>query len=343
MLTNNYYYHTLLKKYVIYFGSLFNDIVIERRDNDESLIQSITVPIAYGPKQKFIARMEEDLKAERSIAITLPRISFEITAINYDAGRKLNNQQKIVIQNPINSNEYNYVHTLIPYNITFSLSVYSKNIEDNLQVVEQILPYFAPEWTSSIILIPDLDLAMDIPVVLQNVVMSDRYEGSMETPRYIVNTMQFVMKGWLCGPIRNIGIIKRTTVNISKLGGTFVDLYVTSNTNPAFLQGDRIYQTNGKRITARGVVEYSTESYVQVGDVSGNFNSTNTIISSTSLRRADVTNVIVNTAIDSTITITPGLFANGSPTSNSELSIPIEYIKSTDDYGISIDISEYND
>ncbi len=342
MLMNDHYYHELLKRYVVYFGSLFNDITIQRKDENDIVVQTITVPIAYGPKQKFIARLEEDPRAERSIAITLPRMSFEITGIQYDPSRKLNAQQKIITTNPVNSSESNYVYTPVPYNITFTLSVYSKNIADNLQVIEQILPYFTPEWTSSVILVPEMDIKMDIPVVLQNVVMSDKYEGPLEAPRYIVNTIQFVMKGLLYGPVRNSGIIKRSFINIKTDGGILLDLYVTSNSNPAFLKDDLLYQTNGKRILAKGYVVYSTEDYVQLSNISGTFNTSNTLISASSVRRANVNSIVSNQAYEgSQITITPALLANGMPTTNSQLSIPVELIKETDDYGISVNIDEF--
>lgn len=342
MLNNEHYYHALLKKYTIYFGSLFNDIVVERTNEIGVVQQTITVPIAYGPKQKFIARLEEDPRAERNIAITLPRMSFEISSIQYDPTRKLNMLRKIVkTPRDNNSNEMNYTYTPAPYNITFSLSIYSKNTEDNLQVIEQILPYFTPEWTSSVTLIPEMNLSMDIPIILQNVNMTDRYEGPIENTRYIVNTLQFIMKAHLFGPVTNTGVIKRVYVNFGEMDGLVTDLYVTSNNNPAFLIGDIVYQTNGRKIVSRGEVNYSTEDYVRVGNTSGTFNTSNTLISVSSNRRASVTNVVANNILYEKVTITPGLTANGLPTSNSAASISPDLIKVTDDYGISIDIDEY--
>lgn len=342
MLSGEYYYHTLLKKYVIYFGSLFNDIVINRTDANDIIVGTTTVPISYGPRQKFIARLDQDPNADRPIAITLPRMSFEITSIKYDAGRKLNAQQKIIRSNPINSNELNYVYTPVPFNIAFTLGIYSKNIEDNLQIIEQILPYFTPEWTSSVILIPDMDIRMDIPVILENVAMSDKYEGPLETPRYILNTINFVMKGLLYGAERNTGVIKRININIMAGNGKFNDLYVVSNSNPAFIKGDIVYQDNGRRMIAKGEVVYSTDSYVQIGNIHGIFNTSNTLISASSHRRANVVSIVSNNTIEgNTIRITPALLANGMPTSNSEASISIDLIKSTDDYGISINIDEF--
>ena len=345
MLSNQYYYHALLRKYVVYFGSLFNDIVIERSDGNDQLIQSITVPISYGPKQKFIARLEQDPDATREVAITLPRLSFEIKNIEYDQTRKLNAQQKIVKSNSVNSSEYKYTYTPVPYNITFELSVYSKNVEDGLQIVEQIVPFFAPEWTNQLILIPEMDIRMDVPVVLRGIRMDDRYEGTMETPRYIISTLTFIMKGYLYGPVRNSGIIKRVTTNIMEDAYPIVynynSLQITSNTDPAFEVGEYVYQTNGAREVASGYVEYSNSTYVQIRDYTGTFNTSNTLLSGNTDSIATVTDVLIVTKPKITILTTPALLANGQPTTNSSLSISIDNIKPTDNYGIAKDISEF--
>lgn len=346
MLANQYYYHALLRKYVVYFGSLFNDIAIERSDSNDTLIQTITVPISYGPKQKFIARLEQDPDAVREVAITLPRLSFEIRNIEYDQTRKLNAQQKIVKGNPVNTSEYKYTYTPVPYNITFELSVYSKNVEDGLQVVEQILPFFAPEWTNQLILIPELDLRMDVPVALRGIRMDDRYEGSMETPRYIITTMTFVMKGYLFGPVRNSGLIKRVTTNLMVDDSSITEfnynsLQITSNNDPAFTVGEFVYQSDGTRNLASGYVHYSNATHVEVRDYQGTFNTSNTLLSGNSNSIATVTDVLIVKHPKITTVSTPALLANGQPTTNASLSISIDSIKPTDNYGIAKDISEF--
>ena len=344
MLANQYYYHALLRKYVVYFGSLFNDIAIERTDENGDLVQTITVPISYGPKQKFIARLEQDPEAAREIAIILPRLSFEIKNIEYDSTRKLNPQQKIVKGNPVNTDEYKYTYTPVPYNITFELSIYSKNVEDGLQVVEQVLPFFAPEWTNQLILVPEMDIRMDVPVVLKGLKMDDRYEGSMEAPRYIITTMSFEMKGYLFGPVRNSGLIKRVTTNIMEDGISLYNynsLSVTSNSDPAFQKGEYVYQTDGTRTVASGIVEYSNSSYVQVKNYSGIFSTANTLLSTNTNSIATVTDVLIVKHPKIVTATTPGLLANGQPTTNSSLSISIDNIKPTDNYGIAKDVSEF--
>lgn len=345
MLTNPHYYHSLLRKYVVYFGSLFNDIAIERNDSSNTTIQTLSVPISYGPKQKFIARLEQDPDAAREIAIILPRMSFEIAGIEYDNQRKLNVQQKIVKQAPTNASEFSYTYTPVPYNIAFNLSIYSKNVEDGLQVLEQILPFFGPEWNNQLILIPELDIRMDIALALQSVRMDDDYQGKLEIPRYIVSTLRFVMKAYLFGPVRNSGIIKRVTTNLMMIDNKFNSNYIllegSSNNDPIFTAGEYVYQSDGTREVAHGIVQYANATHIEVKDYRGIFNSSNTVYSANSNSFASVSNVNIITIPKVKTVTTPALLANGSPTTNSALSIPIQYIKSTDNYGIAQDISEF--
>ncbi len=344
MLNNPHYYHSLLRKYVVYFGSLFNDITIERRDQNEQLIQTIAVPISYGPKQKFIARLEQDPNAERESAIVLPRMSFQITNLQYDNQRKLNVQQKIAKQTPNNSSQLSYAYTPVPYNISFDLSIYSKNAEDGIQVIEQILPFFAPEWTNQLILIPELDIRMDIPISIEAVRMDDLYEGKLEIPRYIVSTIRFTMKAYLFGPIRNSGIIKRITTNLmldDYLNDNYIVLEAQSNADPIFKLNDFVYQTVNNQQVANGIVQYSNSTHIEIKEYSGKFISNTIIYSSNSNSIANVQQVNIITRPKVTTVTTPALLANGQPTTNSQLSIPIDYIKSTDNYGIAQDISEF--
>lgn len=342
MLKNNFYYHKLFKKYVVYFGSLFNDIFIQRTDSNDKLIQWVNVPLAYGPKSAWIARLNQDPDGKRDeTAITLPRMSFEIGNIQYDSTRKISVHQKIASPTSNNPNDFNYVPTFIPYNITFALTIYTKNVEENLQIMEQILPFFAPEWTSSVILIPELNIIKDIPVSIQNVQMNDRYENQIGQPRFIMTTIQFIMKAEFYGPIKTKGVIKRNSINIfdQDLWNT-IDISVTSNNTPAFKQGEIVYQTNGKYVTAKGVVKYSTGNLVQVMQVKGLFNTSNTLISTDTFNRANVVSITSNTYPSGNSYITPALTANGTPTTNSQLSISIDRIRATDDYGISINIED---
>ena len=173
----NEFYHETIRRYVIVFGTMFNDMVVHRRNNAGTIIKRIKVPIAYGPRAKFLSRIQQDPNLTKPDAISLPRMSFQIAGYNYDGTRKLTTVGQIKTpadQDMKNSSVYNPV----PYNIDFELSIYVLNAEDGTMLLEQILPFFTPEWTNTMKLVDDLDIRMDIPVVLNTVNTEDTYEDS---------------------------------------------------------------------------------------------------------------------------------------------------------------------
>ena len=185
--------HGLIRKYVIVFGSLFNDLIIQRNNNG-SRMQTLSVPIAYGPKQKFLVRLETDPNLDREIAISLPRLGFELTGISYDPVRKLNSTQKnsyVFSDKTLLKTQY----TPVPYNIDFILSIMVKNADDGTQILEQILPYFKPEWNTSVNIIPDMNISMDIPTVLNSVSLQDAYDADFMSRRVLMWDLNFTMKG----------------------------------------------------------------------------------------------------------------------------------------------------
>ena len=207
-----YFSHGLIRKYVIVFGSMFNDLTIQR-NSGSTRIQTIGVPIAYGPKQKFLVRLDTDPNLDREIAISLPRIGFELSGISYDSNRKLNSAQK----NTYDHTDKNFrktQYTPVPYNIDFTMSIFVKNADDGTQILEQILPYFKPEWNMSVNLVPEMNIKMDIPTVLNSVDLEDTYDGDFQTRRAIIWNLNFTMKGYLYGPVANQGVIKRIAVDI---------------------------------------------------------------------------------------------------------------------------------
>ena len=207
-----YFSHGLIRKYVIVFGSMFNDLTVQR-NSGSSRIQTLAVPIAYGPKQKFLVRLDTDLNLDREIAISLPRIGFELSGISYDSNRKLNSAQK----NTYDHTDKNFrktQYTPVPYNIDFTMSIFVKNADDGTQILEQILPYFKPEWNMSVNLVPEMNIKMDIPTVLNSVDLEDTYDGDFQTRRAIIWNLNFTMKGYLYGPVSNQGVIKRISVDI---------------------------------------------------------------------------------------------------------------------------------
>ena len=207
------FYNGTLRKYVILFGTLFNDIWVVRKDAGGNVKTSFKVPLAYGPREKFLARIEgltQDLDPqEQPFAITLPRMGFEITGFNYAPERKLSTINRFVSKpSDTDEDQKRYQYNPVPYDIQFSLSIFVKTVEDGTQIVEQILPYFTPEWTTTVQLISDPDITLDIPLVLTATTQDDVYEGSFEERRSLIFQLDFTMKGFFFGPTKKSEVIK---------------------------------------------------------------------------------------------------------------------------------------
>ena len=202
------FFHDTIRKYVILFGTLFNTIYINRTNSAGEVVQTMKVPLAYGPKEKFLVRNTQDPNLNKPVQIQLPRMGFEIRDIKYSPNRKLQTVQKNfkVLSNEPNKLQYQYVP--VPYDITFNLYVMTRFAEDGSRIVEQILPFFTPDWTSTVNLIPSMNIAMDIPIVLDNVTLNDSYEGKIGEDRVIIWTLVFTLKGYIFGPIKKSKVIK---------------------------------------------------------------------------------------------------------------------------------------
>ena len=199
-----YFYNESLRKTIIAFGSLFNDIAITRKNSAGTEVQTLKVPLAYGPKQKFITRLEQDPNDNQSIAMTLPRIGFEINGFSYDPVRKLNRILKKKITSTEVGKELKQMsiqYSPVPYDVGFELFVMTKNSDDGIQIVEQILPFFQPEYTVSIKEVPEMDTIRDVPVVLNNISYEDTYAGDFTERRAIIYTLNFTAKAYVYGPV----------------------------------------------------------------------------------------------------------------------------------------------
>jgi T4-like virus Myoviridae tail sheath stabiliser len=202
------YYHSSIRRYVALFGTLFNDIHITRTND-----MQFKVPISYGPADKVLTRIEGDPNLQRP-AIVLPRMSFEIDSVSYDSTRKLVTNGVRAVVDEANGGRKTYQYNPVPYNIDFSLNIMVKNTDDGTQIVEQILPFFTPDWTTTVNLIPETNVVMDIPTILNSVSMSDQYESDFEARRVLTWTLRFTMKGYFFGPINKQSVIKFATVNV---------------------------------------------------------------------------------------------------------------------------------
>ena len=195
------------------FGNLFNDIHVQRINAAGAVVQTLKVPVAYGPKMKFLTRVSQDPNLDRDIAISLPRIGFEMTAINYAPERKLSSTQRNVRVGD-DGDRLSTQYVPVPYDINITASIFVKNADDGTQILEQILPFFTPEWTTTVNVIPAMNLKMDIPSVLNSVSYEDTYDGDFETRRAIVWNLDYTIKGYMYGPVRHTGVIKRSILNL---------------------------------------------------------------------------------------------------------------------------------
>ena len=208
-----YFSNGLIRRYVTVFGSMFKDLQVQRTNNSGVRVQTIAVPIAYGPKQKFLVRLDTDPNLDRAVAISLPRIGFELSGMNYDPVRKLNSTQKNSYILTSDKSTLRTQYTPVPYDLQFILSIFVRNADDGTQILEQILPYFMPDWNTTVNLIPSMKISMDIPTVLTSVDFEDVYEGDYQTRRTIIWNLNFTMKGYLYGPVTNTGTITRTQID----------------------------------------------------------------------------------------------------------------------------------
>lgn len=208
------FYFSTLRKYVILVGTLFNNIRITKTDANGNQVSLIKVPITYAPKDKMLARVIQDPNIDRQTAtIPLPVISFEMGKMTYDGTRKLNTIGRIAAKDADNPQKSKYQYNPVPYNIEFKVYIYAKNAEDGTKIIEQILPYFTPDWTTTVNLIPEMNVNMDIPVILNNISYSDNYDGQFINRRAIIYTLDLVLKGYIYGPVRKSNIIKFVNTN----------------------------------------------------------------------------------------------------------------------------------
>jgi hypothetical protein len=210
----DYFYHEILRKTIIGFGTLFNSITVKHKKDSGEVISLIKVPIAYGPIQKFLARVEQQPNLNKPVQITLPRMSFELVGLNYDPTRKVTSTQTFLSPSTTDGTDIRKAYMPVPYNMDFELSIMTKLDDDMLQIVEQILPYFGPSYTISINLLNLIGEKRDVPVTLNSISMSDDYEGDFTTRRALVYTLRFTAKNYLFGPISSASddIIKKVSL-----------------------------------------------------------------------------------------------------------------------------------
>ena len=212
----NRFYNQSLRKLIIAFGQVFNNIVIQRTNKTGGVNARIKVPLAYAPKEKFMVRLDQQANLNsREFATSLPRMGFEITGLNYDPTRKLTRVQKYSqVKSGEDGKKVNFNYTPVTYNLSFSLYSFTASAEAGLQIVEQILPFFQPDYTVTINAIPELNIKRDVPIVLNSVNYQDTYDGAYNTRRAVIYTLNFTAKTYLFGPDATSKTIKTVQVDM---------------------------------------------------------------------------------------------------------------------------------
>jgi len=210
----NYFYNESTRNVVVAFGTIFNNIQLTKKDGSGNVTQTMKVPLAYGPKQKWLSRLTEDPNLNKKVAVTMPRIGFEINGMEYDSARKLNKAVKVKrVTDGTDNEQLKSGFMPVPYNVNFELFIMAKNSDDALQILEQILPYFQPEYTVTLREVPELDIIRDVSVVLNSISYEDNYEGDFTSRRAIIYTLSFTAKYHLYGPITSQNIIRSVQVD----------------------------------------------------------------------------------------------------------------------------------
>ena len=207
------FYHESIRKVIVSFGTMFNNINLVRKDNSGNISQSMKVPLAYGPREKFLVRLNEDADLTKQVAITLPRIGFEIQNLEYDSARKLNRVQRFKKVKGAQAKQLDAQYMPVPYNLSIELYVMAKQSDDALQIVEQILPYFQPDYTLTINDNVAMDSKRDVPIVLNSISYEDNYQGDFTTRRALIYTLSFTAKFYLYGPVTSSKVIKTVQVD----------------------------------------------------------------------------------------------------------------------------------
>ena len=251
-----YFYHEITRKTVIAFGTLFNDIYVRHEDGAGNDISEMKVPVAYGPRQKFLARIQQQPELNKATQITLPRMSFEISSIQYDPTRKSGITQTFKVKE---GEQMKKVFMPVPYNLGFELNILTKLQDDGLQILEQILPFFQPGFTLSVDLVKSIGEKRDIPMVLQSITQQDDYEGDFATRRALIYTLQFTAKTFMFGPIADTpeGLIRKVQL----------DYYSDTNQQTAKrVQRYSVAAKAKKDYNEDNVIDTADEPFIEPGD-----------------------------------------------------------------------------
>ena len=276
MFSDTPFYFKLTRKYVILFGNMFNNISIVRKNRDtDTEVERVKIPILYAPKEKYVTRLRSDPDLQRAVQVMLPRMSFELTGMSYDATRKQNSLLRTAKANTASRVQAQYMG--VPYDFNFELNIYTRNIDDGTQIIEQILPYFNPDYTVTINSIPEIGFLKDIPIILNSVSNVIEHEGTFDAVRYVSWTLTFTMKAYYFGPVSPVKIIRKVITNLYNDPSLQVGHIVRINTGSGsgvFKLDDTVYQGNNySTATAYGeVISWSGNTgKIVIGGAQGSF------------------------------------------------------------------------
>ena len=231
----SHFYNEGIRRLTIAFGQLFNNVIVQNKSSTGAVTKRYRVPLAYAPKEKFLVRLDEQSNLDnRQFAQKLPRMGFEMTGLSYDPSRKINKMQKFrQVKTGEDGKVLNFNYTPVPYNVNYTLNIFTATAENGLIIVEQILPFFQPDYTMTVNMVPDLGIKIDVPIVLNDVNYEDSYDGTFTTRRAVIYTLNFTAKTYLFGPMSNQKVIKEVQD----------DLYADTNTGADKTREERIIIT----------------------------------------------------------------------------------------------------
>lgn len=312
---------------------MFNNIVVSRRDAHGVVQKRLKVPIAYSPREKLLSRVEEDPNFRKPTAIDLPYIGFEMTSMTYAGERKLNTVSRYTAKNSSDPNKRKLTFAPVPYDINFSMTIMVKSAEDGTQILEQILPFFTPEWTNSVRLIDDMDIIMDVPLVLVAVSSDDTYDGDFETRRALMWNLDFVMKAHLFGPVKDKKLIKFAKTNFLVDGfdqdiGSSSELVTSITSQPGLIPTGNLAGT----IETSNTVVFGSDTNFTQDFIVGNY-----LIADEQFKRvisiANNTSMIIDSAFSTNlISNSYQSTFNGTGTKDPDLSIDKDFIVITDNW-----------
>ena len=230
-----HFYNEGIRRLTIAFGQLFNNVIVQNKSSTGAVTKRYRVPLAYAPKEKFLVRLDEQSNLDnRQFAQKLPRMGFEMTGLSYDPSRKINKMQKFrQVKTGEDGKVLNFNYTPVPYNVSYTLNIFTATAENGLIIVEQILPFFQPDYTVTVNMVPDLGIKRDVPIVLNDVNYEDSYDGTFTTRRAVIYTLNFTAKTYLFGPMSNQKVIKKVQD----------DFYTDTNTGASRTREERIIIT----------------------------------------------------------------------------------------------------